>query len=199
LILQKVERLPHAKVWGGSSRVKALTEQALVDNQTIADIIPGISLKCIHTPCHTQDSFCFYLTSPSCPEGALFTGDTLFIGGCGRFFEGTPGEMNVAFDKILGDDKNVPGNTKVFVGHEYTAGNIAFAESILGKEDAELGRLNELLKNNSGSVIGKTTIADERRWNIFWKDVWQRADKYKSGKHDDVLGEIRSLKDNFRA
>ena len=54
----------------------------------------------IHTPCHTQDSHCFYVEDSKSGERVVFTGDTLFTAGCGRFFEGTPAEMDVALKKL---------------------------------------------------------------------------------------------------
>ncbi len=67
---------------------------------------------------HT-DHICYYVTS-SKTSGAVFTGDTLFQGGCGRFFEGTADEMIAALDKLGG----LPDETVVYNGHEYTAGNL---------------------------------------------------------------------------
>lgn len=86
---------PRAKVYGGSDQVPALTNPvkdgdsfALFDGSTI-------QVTTHHTPCHTQDSTAFFLedTKREATEGsdyarAVFTGDTLFISGCGRFFEG---------------------------------------------------------------------------------------------------------------
>ena len=67
-------------------------------------------MKALHTPCHTQDSICYYFQDGD--QRAVFTGDTLFIGGCGRFFEGTPEEMHKALNKTLAE---LPDDTKVFV------------------------------------------------------------------------------------
>jgi len=64
----------------------------------------------LHTPCHTQDSVCYFLEDGT--GRAVFTGDTLFIAGSGRFFEGTPEEMDTALNKILG---SLPPDTKVYV------------------------------------------------------------------------------------
>jgi len=73
------------------------------------------------TPCHTQDSICYFVTDTTDNDApaVVFTGDTLFIGGCGRFFEGDGAEMHAALS-YLG---TLPSNTVVYVGHEYTGGN----------------------------------------------------------------------------
>mgnify|MGYP001807241274 CR=1 FL=1 len=52
----------------------------------------------------------------------LFTGDTIFIGGCGRFFEGTADQMLLAMDRA----SELPEDTKIFCGHEYTVKNLEF-------------------------------------------------------------------------
>jgi hydroxyacylglutathione hydrolase len=73
--------------------------------QATADVFVGL-----HTPCHTQDSVCYFLEHKD--EKVVFTGDTLFIAGSGRFFEGTPEEMHKALNKTLG---SLPPDTKVYV------------------------------------------------------------------------------------
>ena len=71
----------------------------------------GISVQAIHTPCHTQDSICYFMKDGN--DQVVFTGDTLFIGGCGKFFEGTAKEMHTALNERLA---KLPDSTKVFVG-----------------------------------------------------------------------------------
>lgn len=58
--------------------------------------------RCLATPCHTQDSICYYATDTADEDvpGGVFTGDTLFIAGCGKFFEGTSAQMHGAFSKL---------------------------------------------------------------------------------------------------
>lgn len=81
-----------------------------------------------HTPCHTQDSTCFFVEDTKTgDERGVFTGDTLFIAGCGRFFEGTPKEMDAALNRVLA---SLPADTKVYDGHNYSQGNVAFALSV---------------------------------------------------------------------
>ena len=131
--------------------------------------------RCLATPCHTQDSICYYVTddttassSPSSPSesvarAAVFTGDTLFIAGCGVFFEGTGAEMHAAFERLAA----LPDATVTYVGHEYTAGNHRFARSI-DPDNAALARLGELVSQHAVTV-GRTTIGDEKEWNVFWR------------------------------
>ncbi|WP_110641433.1 hydroxyacylglutathione hydrolase [Salinicola sp. CPA57] len=71
-------------------------------------------------PGHTLDHIAFY--APGTP-GLLFAGDTLFSGGCGRLFEGTPAQMRESLTKL----DALPDDTLVFAAHEYTLANLAFA------------------------------------------------------------------------
>merc|ERR1712000_362577 len=123
--------------------------------------VGNIKVKALHTPCHTQDSICFFFEDGN--ERAVFTGDTLFIGGCGRFFEGTPEEMHKALNGVLA---KLPDDTKVYPGHEYTKGNVKFALS--DTQDAEVKRL-EALATNEKETQGLSTIGDEKKYNVFMR------------------------------
>jgi hydroxyacylglutathione hydrolase len=74
--------------------------------------IGNIKVKGVHTPCHTQDSICFFMEDGN--DRAVFTGDTLFIGGCGRFFEGDAAQMHEALNKRLAA---LPDDTVVYVSN----------------------------------------------------------------------------------
>ena len=60
-----------------------------------------LSVTCLETPCHTTGHICYYVTSKGLENKAVFTGDTLFVGGCGRFFEGSPEQMYHALCEVL--------------------------------------------------------------------------------------------------
>ena len=120
--------------------------------------------RCLATPCHTQDSICYYVTDSAANHpGGVFTGDTLFIAGCGRFFEGVGSEMHAALT-YLG---TLPNETIVYDGHEYTKSNVAFAKSVDPANPA-LARLEKLIKD--GIIPNeRTTIGDEKEWNPFMR------------------------------
>ncbi|TFK67909.1 Metallo-hydrolase/oxidoreductase [Pluteus cervinus] len=153
-------KFPDAPIYGGSDKVTALTN--LVKDKSEFSL-GSISIRCLATPCHTQDSICYYATNTEDPSqpGHVFTGDTLFIGGCGRFFEGTAAEMHHALS-YLG---TLPNNTIISNGHEYTKSNLAFARSI-DPNSKGLERLSALVDQNS-ITTGLTTIGDEKEWNVF--------------------------------
>lgn len=121
--------------------------------------------RCLATPCHTQDSICYYVTDTKdkTQAGGVFTGDTLFIAGCGRFFEGVGSEMVSALN-YLG---TLPDQTIVYNGHEYTAGSLAFGKHI-DPNNSGLARLSDILQKNK-ITTGLTTIGDEKEWNVFMR------------------------------
>ncbi|KAI9718050.1 MAG: hypothetical protein M1812_004308 [Candelaria pacifica] len=151
----------------------------------------SITVQALYTPCHTQDSICYY-----CEDGqdrAVFTGDTLFIGGCGRFFEGTPAEMHTALNKTLAA---LPEDTKVYPGHEYTKANVKFAVSVLPTEPVK--KLLSFAEQNS-ETQGKFTIGDEKLHNVFMR-VQDPDIQKATGKTDpvDVMGKLREMKNSFK-
>lgn len=122
-------------------------------------------ISCLATPCHTQDSICFKVSDEVNKNhpGGVFTGDTLFVAGCGRFFEGT-GEEMVAALNYLG---SLPDDTVVYNGHEYTSGSLAFGRHI-DPGNPGLKRLAVILDKNP-QTTGLTTIGDEKEWNVFMR------------------------------
>lgn len=136
--------------------------------------LPNFGARCIATPCHTQDSICYYVSDKSGASApVVFTGDTLFIGGSGRYFEGTTiegdgegeaggAEMKAAMQKLA----DLSPSPVVYSGHEYTAGNLAFARSV----DPDNKALEDLQKLADKKMTqGSSTIEDEKRWNVFMR------------------------------
>ncbi|CAL1704314.1 unnamed protein product [Somion occarium] len=183
---------PGIPIYAGSNKVPALTHM-VKDNDEFH--ISSILVRCLATPCHTQDSICFYATSPSDPAhpGGVFTGDTLFIAGCGRFFEGTGAEMHAALS-YLG---TLPDKTIVYNGHEYTAGNVAFAKSVDNHNPA-LKRLEGIILSNE-ITTGLTTIGDEKEWNPFIRLNAESIRKATRGRTEiETIDTLRELKNHFR-
>lgn len=92
--------------------------------RTVADgdelVFGALRAKVIHNPGHTLGAVTFLV------DGCAFTGDTLFCAGCGRVFEGDPAMMHASLQKLAA----LPPETKVYCGHEYTAGNLKFAAAV---------------------------------------------------------------------
>ena len=135
--------------------------------------------KIIHIPGHTTGHICFHFFQ----EKLVFTGDTLFSLGCGRIFEGTYKEMFESLSKI----KNLPEDTKIYCGHEYTLQNSKFCiEHDPQNQDLQkkITKINEKLKNNVPTI--PSILKDEKECNIFLR-----------AKNVESFSKLRDLKDNF--
>lgn len=87
----------------------------------------GQQFRVIDVPGHTAGHIAFYLEAPlDAAAPLLFCGDTLFSGGCGRLFEGTPAQMFASLQTLAA----LPGNTRVCCTHEYTLANLRFAREL---------------------------------------------------------------------
>ncbi len=132
-----------------------------------------------HTPGHTKDHIIYYVPD----AGAVFVGDTLFVMGCGRLFEGTPAQMRASLAKLAA----LPPQTRVYCAHEYTLSNGAFAVTVEPENEALLQAIeNAKALRDKGMPTVPTTIAKELETNPFMR-----------AHTDERLGEIRAAKDNF--
>ncbi|KAN0060476.1 Cytoplasmic glyoxalase II [Thecaphora frezii] len=164
------KRYPNLPIYGGSSQVPGLT--SLLTHQQRFPLFPNVDVTALSTPCHTQDSICYYLHSPTASasagevEHAVFTGDTLFISGCGRFFEGTAAEMHTSLSTLA----SLPPTTLVYCGHEYTASNVAFTKQVLGDDEHVKRLVKDVEEGRNGGVFtGVYTIEEEKRHNAFMR------------------------------
>jgi hydroxyacylglutathione hydrolase len=110
---------------------------------------------------HTQDHVLYFAECDA--QSAVFTGDTVFVAGCGRFFEGTAEEMHQALRKFA----SLPSGAFVFVGHEYTVANLKFCVSV-DESPAIAARLQwaqQLRSENRFTV--PSTVEDEKQTNVF--------------------------------
>lgn len=152
----------------------------------------NLEVKALHTPCHTQDSICWHVTDVKTGESAVFTGDTLFNCGCGRFFEGDANEMHAAMAK-LGD---LPLKTVVYPGHEYTKSNVKFALSVDGDNKA-LQTLQKYCDSNE-KTTGVFTLKDELEYNPFMRtDDKNLQSKVGTSSGVATMAQLRKLKDRF--
>ncbi|XP_074742081.1 hydroxyacylglutathione hydrolase, mitochondrial isoform X1 [Strix uralensis] len=183
------------RVYGGDSRVGALTQK--VSHLTSLKV-GSLNVKCLCTPCHTSGHICYYVTKPNSSEPpAVFTGDTLFVAGCGKFFEGTPEEMYRALIEILG---SLDPKTRVYCGHEYTINNLKFARHVEPNNITIQEKLAwAKAKYDSGEPTIPSTIAEEFTYNPFMR-VREKTVQQHAGETDPIrtMGAIRKEKDNFR-
>jgi hydroxyacylglutathione hydrolase len=154
--------------------------------------IAGLTFSALHVPGHTTGAVTYVV------EGCAFTGDTLFVAGCGRLFEGTPEMMNVSLNDKLA---RLPADTKVYCGHEYTVSNLKFA--IHAEPDneavkAKLGRAEAARKRGEPTV--PSTMGDELATNPFLRvGEASVALRYGGGAPASVLAAVRKAKDSFKA
>ncbi|KAM3726514.1 Hydroxyacylglutathione hydrolase [Dirofilaria immitis] len=181
-------------IYGGDDRILGVTNKVR-DGDVFK--IGELDVKCLYTPCHTAGSICYYVTDGS-GDKVVFTGDTLFIGGCGRFFEGNAIDMDFALNEKLA---NLPNDTKIYCGHEYTVDNLKFAHSVEPKNDEikkKLAWAEE--RRKTGDCTVPSTIEEEKRFNPFMRvrisDELRSATK--SADPITVMAKIRSMKNNFR-
>ncbi|KAK8858538.1 hydroxyacylglutathione hydrolase [Kwoniella newhampshirensis] len=175
------------RAYGGSKQAPG-TNTIVKEGDTFK-IGQDIDVKCLHTPCHTQDSICFFLEDKKANQRGVFTGDTLFLAGCGRFFEGTPEEMHTALTHL----GKLPDDTLVFNGHEYTRGSAKFGLTVEPDNEALKGLLKKA--ESDSCTTGKSTIGDEKSWNVFMRLGTQEAKKA-TGESDPVkvMKKLRDLK-----
>ena len=175
---------------GDKNRIPGIDE-TLRDNQEFK--IGNLNFNTIFIPGHTNGHIAFHEKKAK----VIFTGDTLFSLGCGRVFEGTYKQMFDSLNKL----KNLPEDTKIYCGHEYTLKNFEFClkynpNNIFlkkKKSDIELS-----LKNKKPTI--PSTIDDEIKANIFLRfndpDV-KKAVNLENSSDIEIFTKLRDLKDIF--
>ncbi len=128
--------------------------------------VPGLKfdLSVLDVPGHTGGHIAYVLPQRGDEPAWLFCGDTLFAGGCGRLFEGTPEQMISSLNKLAA----LPDATRVFCAHEYTLANLRFASAVEPGNRALLERVElESAKRAKGMPTVPTTIGLEKATNPF--------------------------------
>lgn len=151
--------------------------------------------KVLFIPGHTRGHVAYLFGN------SLFCGDTLFVAGCGRLFEGTAGQMHDSLRRL----KALPGDTLVYCGHEYTEKNLQFALTV-EPNNRKLGeklRAARALRAKGVSTV-PSTMAEEWDINPFlrWdsEEIRGHIKKNAPGISLDpvsVFAEVRRLKDQF--
>ena len=198
----------HTDHIGGNLKLKEKYNAKVLGFGLDEDRIPGIDVllkenqkqkvgnlefKVIFVPGHTKGHIAFYFEK----EKIVFTGDTLFSLGCGRVFEGTHKQMFNSLIKL----KNLPLETKIYCGHEYTKSNLDFClkydpKNILLK--AKSSKINSLIKKDLPSI--PTTIDEEIKMNIFLRFdniSIKEGLNLKDSSDLEIFTKLRDLKDAF--
>jgi hydroxyacylglutathione hydrolase len=170
---------------------KRVPGQTVAINDESTFELAGLKFRCLHVPGHTLGAIA-YVT-----ENAVFTGDTMFVAGCGRLFEGTPEMMAESLcDKIA----KLPSDTQVYCGHEYTVSNLRFAQAAEPTNEAvkrKLAVAQEKRARNEPTV--PSTMAEELETNPFLRvDQPTLVAQYPGANRGEVFGKVRGAKDVFR-
>ena len=193
---------------GGNIELKKIYNAKIVGFLGDKHRIPGIDIalrnnenwsfgnstvKVFHIPGHTLGHICFFFEK----EKIVFTGDTLFSLGCGKIFEGNHEQMLTSLNKI----KQLPKDTMIYCGHEYTYKNAEFcmkydSDNIDLKKKFE--KIKKLRSQNLPTI--PSSLEDEIKSNIFLRcDQKELRIKLNMKNQEDleVFKKVRDLKDNF--
>ena len=160
----------------------------------------GLDFEVLDVPGHTAGHIAFFARDV---DGAplLFCGDTLFSGGCGRIFEGTPAQLLASLDALAA----LPPTTRVCAAHEYTLGNLRFARTVEPDNTALADHERQCLQRRAdGRPTLPSTIGLERAINPFLRSreaAVTRAVRAHSPSANDavaVFAALRQWKNEFR-
>lgn len=124
---QLLQQFPDAVVYGGAEDRGRIPGQQVFLQEGDRVSFAGRSATVFFVPGHTKGHIAYYFPPVNAAEpGELFCGDTMFAGGCGRLFEGTPAQMVSSLSKL----RSLPDTTRVWCAHEYTLKNLQFALNV---------------------------------------------------------------------
>jgi len=192
---------------GGNNELKAATGCTIVGPRADRERIPGIDLdvadgetyrfgteeaRVFDVPGHTRGHIAYWFAK----SRALFCGDTLFLMGCGRLFEGTPEQMW----RSLGKLKNLPPETMVYCAHEYTQSNARFALTVEPDNRALVARAQRIdALRQAGQPTVPASLGEELATNPFLRADLPALQAAAGAPGDAVatFASIRKRKDNF--
>ncbi|MBW4683604.1 MAG: hydroxyacylglutathione hydrolase [Komarekiella atlantica HA4396-MV6] len=192
---QLIEQFPQVRVYGGAEdRGRIPGQQVFLqqgDRVEFADRIAEV----VFVPGHTRAHIAYYFPPEQAGFGDLFCGDTLFSGGCGRLFEGTPTQMVDSLSKL----RSLPDDTRVWCAHEYTLKNLQFALTVDG-DNADLKKRYDEVKayRSRKEATIPSLLGVEKRTNPFLR--WEQPSLQSAAKSSDpvqTFARIRGMKDRF--
>ncbi len=194
--LSLIERFANLCVYGGKEdRGRIPGQQVFLedgDHVTFADRVAEV----FFVPGHTRAHIAYYFPPEVGEEiGELFCGDTLFSGGCGRLFEGTPAQMVNSLSKL----RSLPDQTRVWCAHEYTLKNLQFALTVdADNQDLKTRYAQVQATRRLGEATIPTWLSIEKRTNPFLRwDTSSIQVALKSNDSTQVFARLRSMKEQF--
>ncbi|WP_380182210.1 hydroxyacylglutathione hydrolase [Kalamiella sp. sgz302252] len=190
-VKELLQNYPDLVVYGPQETQDKGTNRVVFEGDKVA--ILGLEFSVIATPGHTLGHISYY------SEPYLFCGDTLFSGGCGRLFEGTPEQMFDSFQKL----NQLPAETLVCCAHEYTLSNMKFAATLLPQDPQIAGYYHKIKELRAKNVVSlPVTLASERQINVFLRTQdaeLQKVIGYETPPQHEwhVFATLREKKDRF--
>ncbi|MCP9928195.1 hydroxyacylglutathione hydrolase [Cyanobium sp. CH-040] len=173
--------------WPGAAVIAAAADRERIPLQTRGVAggdrleLLGEPVEVIEVPGHTRAHIAYWLPA----SGHLFCGDTLFAGGCGRLFEGTPEQMHASLQRLAA----LPETTRVWCAHEYTEANLRWAAAERPGDREIRDRLAAVVeRRRRGLPTIPSTIASERATNLFLRT-----------QNGAELARLRRSKDDWRS
>ncbi|AKG20231.1 hydroxyacylglutathione hydrolase [Calothrix sp. 336/3] len=189
-------KFPQAQVYGGAEDRGRIPGQQifLVDGDRVT--FAHRTAEILFVPGHTRAHIAYYFPPETADgTGELFCGDTLFAGGCGRLFEGTPQQMVNSLSKFLA----LPDNTRVWCAHEYTLNNLRFAVTVDGENPELQQRYTAVQASRSrGEATIPSILGVEKQTNPFLR--WQEPKLQLAMNSDEPIqtfARLRGMKDKF--
>ena len=157
-IAELVERFPDVEIYAPvDDRIVGATRRVGEGDRVYVACL-DCDFEVIEVPGHTSTHVAYY------GDGKLFCGDTVFACGCGRLFEGSPGQMHDSLGKVMA----LPDDTEIYCAHEYTLANIAFAKRVEPDNPALLRRERDARRlREQGRPTVPSLLALEKRTNPF--------------------------------
>jgi hydroxyacylglutathione hydrolase len=191
-----IDRYPNLCVYGGAEDRSRIPGQQVYLNDGDRVEFAGQTATVFFIPGHTRAHIAYYFP-PIDRDGTgdLFCGDTIFAGGCGRLFEGTPAQMVGSMTKL----RSLPDRTNIWCAHEYTLGNLKFAVTV-DPDNTSLRQRLELVTQmrSQAEPTVPTTMAVEKATNPFLR--WDEPALMSAAATTDPIqsfARIRGKKDNF--
>ncbi|PSN15931.1 hydroxyacylglutathione hydrolase [filamentous cyanobacterium CCT1] len=193
---QLLKRFPAALVYGGAADQGRIPGQTHVLQEGDRVSFGGRQAEVFFVPGHTRAHIAYYF-APTDPDawGELFCGDTLFAGGCGRLFEGTPQQMVESLSKL----RQLPDTTRVWCAHEYTLNNLKFAVTVDGTNAALRDRLVQVQAaraQNQPTVPAELGLEKQTNPFLRWDDAALRQ-ATNSTSDLQTFARLRGKKDLF--
>lgn len=154
----ELKRHTGARVFGPDDERIEHIDEVVREGARIALPWLDSTLAVIEVPGHTRSHIAYV------GRDLVFCGDTLFAGGCGRLFEGTPEQMWHALSRLA----SLPLHTRIYCAHEYTTSNLKFAQAVEPDNQALLARIRRVARQRAvGEPTVPSTLADELATNPF--------------------------------